>query len=571
MHLPLIGDHDATGHAMMRFDRFTLDTTRGCLLDAGQQVALRPKTYLVLHYLLSNPGRLLSRREIVDAVWPDVIVTDDSLAHCISEIRSAIGDGQHRVIKTIHKRGYLFATRVLLDDGAQATSEAKRPPKAASRLPAWPALRPAVIAGAAVALLFALVRGDRPLKEEASGSNSAASIAVLPFASVARGGPGDGLNDGIAEDLIASLSRFSGLFVIARGSSFRYRPPGVDERRVGRELGVQYVVEGSISHDVDRLSITAALVDARTGVQLWTQAYQSEASGLPAAQVELAQRIATTLVANVSQAEISRVLHRPMRAPVAYDLYLKAKTELRQVNEGTRDARLNHLVEARRLLRESLAVDANYEPAMTALSQAYVFGWCERISEEFHQPSVLAQALRTAQQAVVANHRSAEAHSQLSWVLHLAGRHDEAMAEFRQALGQNPNLADGRLGLMLAVDGHAQEAVDFIKRVMRLDPYHDPAYFVFLAIAYFVLHDDENSLAMQRLAQARVPENFWGADAWRAAAAARAGERDLAKDAVAHVLQRNPQFRVARFVERELANRADQQQLALALYTAGLP
>jgi len=172
---------------------------------------------------------------------------------------------------------------------------------------------------------------------------------------------------------------------------------------------------------------------------------------------------------------------------------------------------------------------------------------------------------------VVANHRSAEAHSQLSWVLHWAGGHEEAMAEFRQALALNPNLADGRLGLMLAVDGHPQEAVDFMKRVMRLDPYHDPSYFVFLAIAYFVLHDDVNSLAMQRLAQARVPENFWGGDAWRAAAAARAGEIDVAKDAVARVLQRNPKFRVDRFVERELANRGDQQQLALALYSAGLP
>ena len=556
---------------MLRFDRFALDTARGCLLDGDREVELRPKTYLVLHYLLNNPGRLVSRREIVDAVWPNVIVTDDSLAHCISEVRSAIGDGQHRFIKTVPKRGYLFATQVLFDGDAQATPEPKRPPKTAGRFAAWPTLRPTVIAGASVVLLIAFLGSDRRLTSEASGFDSAASIAVLPFANALGDPPGDGLNDGIAEDLISNLSRFSGLFVIARGSSFRYRPPGIDERRVGRELGVQYVVEGIISRAPDGLSITAALVDARTGAQLWTQTYRSEAAALPATQVEMAQRIATTLVANVSQAEISRVLHRPMRAPAAYDLYLKAKTELQQVNEGTREARLNHLIEARKLLRQSLAVDANYEPAMTALSQAYLFGWCERISAEFHQPAVLDQALRIAQQAVVANHRSAEAHTQLSWVLHWAGGHDEAMAEFRQALELNPNLADGRLGLMLAVDGHPQEAVDFMRRVMRLDPYHDPAYFVFLAIAYFVLHDDENSLAMQRLAQARVPENFWGADAWRAAAAARAGEMDVAKDAVAHVLQRNPQFRVARFVERELANRGDQQQLALALHNAGLP
>src|SRR5512135_2013890 len=101
---------------MMRFDRFTLDTTRGCLLDGDREVELRPKTYLVLHYLVSNPGRLVSRREIVDAVWPDVVVTDDSLAHCICEIRNAIGDGQHHLIRTLPKRGYLFATRALTDD-----------------------------------------------------------------------------------------------------------------------------------------------------------------------------------------------------------------------------------------------------------------------------------------------------------------------------------------------------------------------------------------------------------------------------------------------------------------------
>jgi len=556
---------------MIHFDRFTLDTKRGCLLDGNREVELRPKTYLVLQYLLSNAGRLVPRGEIVDAVWPGVIVTDDSLAHCISEIRCTLGDVQHRFIKTVPKRGYLFATDVLSYEGPPSTSESKRPPKVASPFAAWRALRPAFGACASIALVFALVAGDSPSTSEETRFNSAASIAVLPFANSPRGAFSDGLNDGIAEDLIASLSRFSGLSVIARGSSFRYPPPGIDERRIGRELGVRYVVEGTISRAVDRVSITAALVDTRTGAQLWTQAYQSETAGLPATQDELAQRIATTLVANVSQAEISRVLHGRTRAPAAYDLYLKAKTELQQVNEGTREARLNHLVEARSLLRQSLGVDANYEPAMTALSQAYLFGWCERISEEFHQPAVLNQALRIAQQAVVANHRSAEAHSQLSWVLHWAGGHEEAMAEFRQALALNPNLADGRLGLMLAVDGHPQEAVDFMKRVMRLDPYHDPSYFVFLAIAYFVLHDDVNSLAMQRLAQARVPENFWGGDAWRAAAAARAGEIDVAKDAVARVLQRNPKFRVDRFVERELANRGDQQQLALALYSAGLP
>jgi len=359
--------------------------------------------------------------------------------------------------------------------------------------------------------------------------------------------------------------------VIARGSSFRYRGPNVDERQVGRELGVRYVLEGSVLRDAAHVRIIVELVDATRGVQLWAQDYDRDASEIGAVQEALARRIATTLAAHLSQAELERARHGPPRSPAAYDLYLQARTAIARSSEGTREARHAQLDEARRLLGKSTRLDAGYAPSLISLSQTYMVGWCEPISDEFHRPENLERAVSLAQQAVSVDQGSADAHAQLAWVLHASGHRAESLAEFRAALALNPNLADGRLGLVLAYNGHASEAIDFLKRAMRLDPYHDPAYLTFLAIAYFLDGQDDQSLAMRRLASARVSEDPWGGDVWFVAAAARAGRMDDAHAAAANILRLRA-FDAKKFVERQhLVDPDERIALASALNKAGLP
>ena len=219
----------------MRFDPFTLDLTRGYLRAGEQDVDLRPKAFKVLCHLAENAGRLVPKQQLYEVVWPNVVVSDDSLVQCIGELRQKLGDHEHRLIKTVSRRGYLLDVSISSSDIPSVqvvepeTSAAVEFPSSAPPLP------------------------DRP------------SIAVLPFTNLSGDPSQDYFTDGIVEDITTELSRFAGLFVIARNSSFRYKGEATDVRQVGRELGVRYVLEGSVRRFGDRIRVAAQLIDAETG------------------------------------------------------------------------------------------------------------------------------------------------------------------------------------------------------------------------------------------------------------------------------------------------------------------
>lgn len=183
----------------LRFESFILDLERLCLHGSSGKVDLRPKSFEVLRYLVEHAGRVVTKGEVLTAVWPDVTVTDESLTQCIRDVRRALGDDRQRIVKTVPRRGYL------VDVPIDAAGEAPPP-----------------------------MPPDRP------------SIAVLAFTNMSGDAEQDYFSDGITEDIITELSRFSELLVIARNSSFRYKGQSVDVRQVGRELGARYVLEGSI-------------------------------------------------------------------------------------------------------------------------------------------------------------------------------------------------------------------------------------------------------------------------------------------------------------------------------------
>ena len=245
---------------------------------------LRRKSFDVLRYLIEHAGSVVTKEELIKGVWPNVTVSDESLTQCISEVRRALGEAGHRIIKTVPRRGYLFD--VPIDPiGASAVAEALSSP---------------------------LPLPDRP------------SIAVLPFANMSGGSGQEYIADGIVEDITTELSRFRDLFVIARNSSFRYKGQAVDVRQVGRELGARYVLEGSIRRDRDRFRISAQLIDAMTGAHRWAERYDRDAKDLFAVQDEIARTVATMLAAHVSKAEAERTLLKPPTSLQAYDYYMRA-------------------------------------------------------------------------------------------------------------------------------------------------------------------------------------------------------------------------------------------------------
>jgi TolB-like protein len=223
---------------LITFDEFWVDLGRSCLRKGQHDVPLRPKTFEVLVHLTSNAGRLVRKEELADAVWPDTAVSDASLVQCIRELRQKLGDDGHQSIKTVSRRGYLLDAQSLAGNRTGAQN---------SETPG---------AGAVELTPRAMPLPNRP------------SIAVLPFANLS-GDPGqEYFADGIVEDLTTALSRMRWLFVISRNSSFTYKGRAVDAKQVGRELGVRYLLQGSVRKSGIRLRIGGQLIDASSGTYL---------------------------------------------------------------------------------------------------------------------------------------------------------------------------------------------------------------------------------------------------------------------------------------------------------------
>ena len=227
------------------FESFTLDLDRLCLQGPSGRQDLRRKSFDVLCYLVEHAGRVVTREELTKAVWLDVVVGDESLTHCIGEIRRAIADQDQRIIKTVPRRGYLVDVPISASDAAATQSSESAKAAARGEVPS-------------------LALPDRP------------SIAVLAFTNMS-GDPGqEYFSDGITEDIITDLSRFSELFVIARNRASSTRENRADIRQIGRELGVRYVLEGSVRRAGDRVRISAQLIDAVTGAHRWGERYDRE-------------------------------------------------------------------------------------------------------------------------------------------------------------------------------------------------------------------------------------------------------------------------------------------------------
>ncbi len=265
-------------------------------MDESGDIPLRPKSFDVLSHLLAHAGQLVTRDEVMAAVWPNVTVTEESLTQCVSEIRQALGGAGQSIIRTVPKRGYLVDVPVSRE--ADRMGEASRTGSTDSDPQAPPAPVPRAML-------------DGP------------SIAVLPFVNLSGDAGQDYLGDGMTEDVINGLSRFGGLAVIARNTSFSYRNRSVDLRLVGEELGVGYIVEGSVRRFGERIRITARLVDAASGLQRWAEQFDRGLGDIFSVQDEITRSIVAIVVAHLGNAEIERSMRKPPTSWSAYDLMLQ--------------------------------------------------------------------------------------------------------------------------------------------------------------------------------------------------------------------------------------------------------
>ncbi len=409
----------ATG-AVYRFDRFALYPDRGVLLSAeGQEIALRPKAFTLLHLLVENAGRLLSRDTIMRVVWPDVIIADDGITQCIRDIRQALADDTQRILRTVRQRGYILAAEVV------------------------------VTLVQSNVITQTLQLADKP------------SIAVLPFRNLSADPEQEFFSDGIADDVITELSRSRALFVIARNSSFVYRGQLADVKQVARELGVRYVVEGSVRRDVGRVRINAQLIEAETGNHLWAERYDREIEHMFAVQDEITLAVISAIQPAVADAEFRRTLRRPPEDLGTWEAYQRGLWHLSRASP-------TDSILAREFFQRAMALDAMFAPPCAAMAMLYMQ---EGLSFATHSwPEALKLAGGWAHKAVDIDASDADAQAILAWTAAISdGPSQESWDGVSLALALNPNSswANAVKGALLLFSCQPSQARNALSTALR--------------------------------------------------------------------------------------------------------
>jgi adenylate cyclase len=493
------------------FEDFALDTERRELRRGDAAVAVEPQVFDLLAYLIENRQRVVSRDDLITHVWDGRIVSESALARCINGARNAIGDSgeAQRLIKTLPRKGLRFVGSLHEDQSLSgiAAAASAGPDK---RIPAIPL-------------------PDRP------------SIAVLPLDNLSGDRTEDYFSDGITDDIITELSRFPQLFVIARNSSFQYKGKAIDVRQVARELGVRYVLQGSIRRVGDRVRISVQLADAETGTHLWAERYDRELEDVFALQDEVARTIVAILTAHVNKAEIERTLNKPPAKWQAYDYYLRAADVHAAFWSSFNVA---DLYAVRRFLEQSLAIDPNYARAYAKLAWTHQAAWINALDDDYLNPAALDRAYHLARKAVQLDPNLPEAHAALGHAL--GRRHNQqeaAIAAFEKSIALNPNFTDWRFAEVLVYAGDFSRAIELVERHMRLDPFYVPLAPGWLGLAHYMLKQYAQALPLLRECALRAP-NLRPGHLWLAATYGQLGKLVEARAEAAEVLRIEPTWTI---------------------------
>jgi TolB-like protein/Tfp pilus assembly protein PilF len=486
------------------FGDHTLDDDRRELRRGDEPIAVEPQVFDLLIYLVQNRDRVVSKDDLIASVWGGRIVSDSTLTSRINAARKAVGDsgGTQKLIRTIARKGLRFVgdvqTRAI---GLEPSAEVREPARSALPLP------------------------DRP------------AIAVLPFVNMSGEPEQEYFSDGISEDIITALSKLRWFFVIARNSSFTYKGKAVLLNQIAEELGVRYVVEGSVRKGGERVRITAQLNDVATGSHIWAERYDRDIADVFAVQDEITEAIVAAIEPQLYAAENFHAQRKAPDSMDAWDLVMRALSHYWRVT------RQDNVV-AQALLEKATAIDPNYGQAHGLLATSHTFsahmGWED-------MAAVVPVAERSALAAIRADSEDPWAHYALGNVYLFTRRFDDSLAEFELALQLNPNfsLAQGYYGLVLAYCGRWEEADVAARRALRLSP-RDPFSAIYCGIAAYSQYvarnyDDAMQLAREAI---RQRADFVGGHRVYTAAAAMAGQQDIAEAALADLRRAQPNISI---------------------------
>jgi TolB-like protein len=523
---------------LFSWDNFSLDTDRRELRWGGQLRSIEPQVFDVLEYLLRNRNRVVSRDNLLSAVWSGRIVSEGTLASRINAVRIAIDDNgeDQRLIRTIPRKGFRFVGKVEEDIGT-------------ATFPSAATLSMAQATTDALAL-------------------NCPSLAVLPFTNMSNDPEQDYFADGITEDIITALSRIRWLFVIARNSTFTYKGRAVDVKQVGRELGVRYALEGSVRYAGDRVRITAQLIDAVVGGHLWADRFDGRLEDVFDLQDRVTASVVSAITPKLEQAETERAKRKPTENLNAYDYFLRGMASFYRYTKEANSAAL-------RLFHRAIDLDPDFGVAYGIAAQCYVQRYGNRWMID--PPQEIVEAARLARQAIELGRDDARALASAGNALDYLARDPQAGAVFiDRARTLSPNLAIAWLasGWVRVHLGDPEVAIPHFAQAMRLSPV-DPMMFMMqtgTAYAHFYAGRSEEAASWAERAWREKP-NWLPTLRLIAASGGLAGHCDDAQTAVARLHELDPEFRVSSIKgwSRATTRPEDLARLEEGLRKAGLP
>ena len=477
----------------------------------------------ILGILIERVGDLVSKDEIIAKVWSGTIVEESNLTVQISTLRRFLDDrSAESCIQTVPGRGYRFVAPV-----TRCTSD----------IFGTPAGIDAPRSSGVTAIVAEKPEGPLRLPERPS-------IAVLPFANMSADPEQDYFADGISEEIITGLSKLRWFFVIARNSSFTYKGKAVDIRQVGRELGVRYVLEGSVRKGGNRVRITAQLIDAVSGKHLWADRYDGELADIFALQDEITRKVVAAIEPKLMEAEGIRSQSRSPEDLGAWDMLIRASSLFWRLTKDESQAAIA-------LLKQLIERHPLYAPAHGML--AFVLLVSRQGGWHMMEPQI-TQAASLAARAVELDDADPWAHLALGFVAFTRRRTDEAVEEFQRALDLNPNFAaaHGFLGCALAFDARSDQAVDHIEQAIRMSP-HDPQNALLNAALAAAHYQAGRYAEAVRIARKAIRQRFELTNGHRiyVASLAQAGLLEEARAALSRLQELHPENSIV-WIERNV-------------------
>ena len=515
------------------FADHTLDTERRELRRGSRAIAVEPQVFDLLVYLVRNRDRVVSKDDLIASVWEGRIVSESTLTSRINATRTAVGDNgkDQKLIRTVARKGLRFVGAV--HEGPPGVKPAPAPIQA----------------------------DDAPLQPVLSSDRPA--IAVLPFTNMSGDSEQDYFSDGISEDIITALSKLRWFLVMSRNSSFVYKGKAVHIKQVAEELGVRYVVEGSVRKSGEQVRITAQLNDVTTGSHIWAEHYDRDLTDVFGVQDDITESIVAAVEPQLYAAESFRARRKPPDSMDAWDLVMRALSFYWRVT------RQDNVV-AQALLEKAIAIDPNYGQALGVLATSQTFGahmgWAD-------MATAIPIAERAALAAISADSEDPWAHNALGCVYLFTRRFDDSLSEFELALQLNPNfsLAQGYYGLALSYCGHWEEADLAAQRALRLSP-RDPFSAIYCGIAAYAQFVGRNYDEAMRFAHEAIRQrsDFVGAHRVLTAASGMAGHAEAAV-ALQELQRAQPNISLSWIAtEMPMAREADKEHYLEGLRRAGL-